>query len=213
MRNSFPRSADILSCHAEDAEAIEPEIDTSRVFGLHRRARPQMRQSPVRLCPAVRGANGALAGRTVRAAQGRWQARGSKTTSLRCSAALRPDEGDWSVQDAYGSRSRGDGGRQRAREARPSRLLGLTTSLTSPRSGEPFDSHAGQCPPKCGGRLGPASHAVRSSALCTGVRCRTSWINSRLDGMLYRRPDTVNSGVTAGHPSVGTRVEHAAAIG
>ena len=85
-----------------------------------------MRPSTVRLCPAVRRANGALAGRTVRAAQGRWQARGNKTVSLRCEAALRPDEGDWSVQDPYGSRISRDGGRQRAREARPSRLLGLT---------------------------------------------------------------------------------------
>ena len=89
-------------------------------------------QTTVRFCPALCGADGALAGRTVRAAQGRWQARGSKTASLRCSSALRPDEGDWSVQDPYGSRSRGDGGRQRAREARPSRLLGLNPSTLEP---------------------------------------------------------------------------------
>ena len=54
----------MYGCYAEDAEAIEPAIETSRLFGLHRRARPQWPQSTLRLCPAVREANGALAGRT-----------------------------------------------------------------------------------------------------------------------------------------------------
>ena len=101
---------------------------------------------PCAFAPLYVGTNGALAGRTVRPAQGRWHARGSKATSLRGSAALRPDEGDWSVQDPHRSRSRGDGGRQRAREARPPRLLGLTISVTSRRSASPFDAHAGAVP-------------------------------------------------------------------
>ena len=114
---------------------------------------------PVRLCPAVRGADGALAGRTVRAAQGRRQARGGKTASFRCSAALRPDEGDWSVQDPYGSRSRGDGGRQRAREARPSRLLGLTPRAAGSPGCQPDANRGAEGAP------------VRRVTLCARLRC------------------------------------------
>ena len=196
-RNSLPGICRYTSCHAEDAEAIEPEVDTSRVFGLHRRARSQMPQSTVRFCPAVRGADGALAGRTVRAAQGRRQAGGSKTAFLRCSSALRPDEGDWSVQDPVRkqkprrwrspARSRSEAIASSGADDQPHlSSIGFTIRYTrwAVPASRRFSWLSTRREPRCGGRPGPASHAVRSSALCTGVRCRTSWINSRLDGML-----------------------------
>ena len=98
-RNSLPRSADkhrvMPKRRKRSRRRPTPVAYSVYIVELDRRCV----ERTVRFCPALRGADGALAGRTVRAAQGRWHARGSKTASLWCSAALRPDEGDWSVQD------------------------------------------------------------------------------------------------------------------